>query len=308
MATKVNVGLRIPAVEPADPKALRAWVTHAEELGYHSIWAGDHVFYHMDVPQPLHLLTWVAAMTERVRLGTAVMLTAYQNPVLLAKAAATLDRLSGGRLTLGVSLGGTEAEYNSLGVPLNQRVGRLLENVSIMRRLWQAEGDVSFEGRYNKLESANIRPKPVQQPGVPIYFGAASEAMRRRAARLADGWCGSGAGDAAAFMAQASEMRGWVAAAGRDAASFGYAKLHNVSVHPDAAAARELARAHWQGYYGPRFNVDNTTHGTAADCAEKLAVFRSGDIGELTLALEPAGLGLDHLDRLWQATEGLRKG
>ena len=85
MADTVNIGLRIPSIHPSDVDALRSFVLEAEALGYHSIWVGDHVFYRVDVVDPLTMLTWVAAQTTRVRLGTAVMLTAYRNPVLLAK-------------------------------------------------------------------------------------------------------------------------------------------------------------------------------------------------------------------------------
>ena len=163
MAAKLNVGLRVPAVHPTNVEALRPFVQRAEALGFHSIWVGDHVFYHADVPQPLNLLTWIAALTTRVRLGTAVMLGAYLDPVTLARQAATLDCLSGGRLTLGISIGGTEAEYRSLGVPMNQRVGRLTESADLMRRLW-SEDDVSFEGRYFQVEHANLRPTPTPTP------------------------------------------------------------------------------------------------------------------------------------------------
>src|SRR5437899_2828311 len=100
----LNLGVRIPAVQGVEPAALKRFVMEADSLGFHSIWAGDHVFYRADILQPLQLLGWVAALTSRVRLGTAVMLAAYLNPVLLAKAAASLDYLSGGRLTLGLSI------------------------------------------------------------------------------------------------------------------------------------------------------------------------------------------------------------
>src|SRR5207248_9810439 len=130
--------------------AVRSFVVEAESLGFDSIWAGDHVFYRADVLQPLELLPWAAAVTTRVRLGTAVMLTSYLNPVLLAKAAASLDYLSGGRLTLGLSIGGSEAEYRSIGVPMQERVGRLVEGVKIMRRLWSEDG-VNFAGKYNQV-------------------------------------------------------------------------------------------------------------------------------------------------------------
>src|SRR5207247_7079036 len=136
------------------------------------------------------LLCWVAAPPSRVRLGTAVMLTAYLNPVLLAKAAASLDYLCGGRLTLGLSIGGTDAEYASIGVPMQERVGRLVEGVKVMRRLW-SEDDVSFPGKYQQVVGGTINPKPVQRPGVPLYFRATSDPMRARLAGIADAWIAS---------------------------------------------------------------------------------------------------------------------
>lgn len=302
---KLNFGLRIPAVYPTDVSRLRDFATDAERLGFHSIWAGDHVFYHVDVLQPLDLLTWVSAHTSRVRLGTAVMLGAYLNPVLLARSAATIDCLSGGRLTLGVSIGGAEAEYKSIGVPMNERVGRLVESVAIMRKLWQ-EDDVSFEGRYNQIEHATLNPKPVQKPGVPVYFGANTEAMRRRIARVADGWVGSAATSPEAFVAGVEEVNGFATARGRDPSSLGFAKLHSISVHPDRAKALENAERHWKTYYGPRFNVEsNVILGAPEQCIERLRVFTQANTAEVTLALEPTSLDLDELERLRRTVEAV---
>jgi probable F420-dependent oxidoreductase len=307
MPTKVNVGLRVPSVHPTNPEAIRRFVRTAEDLGFHSIWAGDHVFYHMDVAQPLQLLTWIAGQTSRVRLGTSVMLSSYLNPVLLAKAAATIDCLSGGRLTLGMSIGGTEAEYRSIGVPMEQRLGRFLENVRIMRLLWRAgDEDVTYEGRYHSLQAANIRPKPAQPGGVPIYFGANSEAMRRRAARLADGWCCSSGPTIDGFLSQASQILEVVGEAGRDTSRFGFVKQHNVSIDKDPDLARKRAEDHFHGYYGPRYNIASTTHGTFDAVAEQLAGFGASDLPEITLALEPATLDTDHLAQVWEATKSLR--
>src|SRR4051794_2153158 len=232
---------------------LRAFVVRAEELGVDSIWVGDHVYHHVDVLQPLHMLTWIAALTRRVRLGTAVMLTAYVNPVLLAKAIASVDYMSGGRLQLGISIGGTEAEYASIGVPINQRVGRLLENVAIMRALWAGD-DVSYEGRYNQVTGGNINPKPVQTPGVPLYFGANGDPMLRRAARVADGYVGSSASGIGTFNQNVAYFRTAAREFGRDVDSLYLGKLQGVSVHTAAARARELAATQWQSYYGPRFD------------------------------------------------------
>jgi probable F420-dependent oxidoreductase len=304
---KVNVGLRIPSVESTQPDEIRAYVQHAESLGFHSIWAGDHVFYHMDVAQPLTLLTWVAALTSRVRLGTSVMLSSYLNPVLIAKAAATLDTLSGGRLTLGISTGGTEAEYKSIGIPYEQRTGRLLEMTRIMRKLWSEEDGVNYQGRYYTIDNANIRPKPVQKPGVPIYFGANSEAMMKRVARLADGWCASSGPNIEQFLTGAGRIRDWATEAGRDPDSLGFVKQHNVSIDADPELAKRRAQEHFQRYYGPRFNIASATTGSLSQVTDELEWFTNTNARELTLALELPNLDLGHLELLARATEGLRK-
>ena len=299
---KLNFGLRIPAVHPTDVEAMREFVTQADALGFHSIWVGDHVFYHVDVLQPLHLLTWVAAQTAHVRLGTAVMLTAYQNPVLLAKAASTLDVLSNGRLTLGLSIGGSEAEYRSIGVPADQKVGRLLETVAIMRRLWTEDG-VEHEGRYSKVERGTMKPKPLQQL-IPVYFGANSDAMRLRIARVADGWVSSGATSIPAFLDGIRQVREAAAGRGRDPASLGFAKLHAVSVAEDEGAALRSAETQWKSYYGANYDVaPRTIYGPPEKCAEALSAFAAAESEEVTLVLEPSDLSLRQLELLHEAAD-----
>jgi probable F420-dependent oxidoreductase len=301
---EVRYGLRVPAVHPTDVEGLRAWVVRAEELGFDSIWAGDHVFYNTDVLQPLHLITWIAAQTSRVRLCQAVMLSAYLNPVLLAKAASTIDVLSAGRFMLGMSIGGSEAEYTSIGVPMNQRVGRLLESVDIMRKLWREDG-VEFVGRYNTIEKGTINPKPVQTGGVPVWLGAFGEKMLKRAVRVADGWVG-GAGAIDRYLELATAASGYCEAAGRDPDTLAIGKLQCVSVDENADVARERALKHWQTYYGPRWDIANTIHGTPAQCAEQLAVFRSVAWPSMTLVMEPSGLGLDQLEAVASITVGTK--
>jgi probable F420-dependent oxidoreductase len=303
MTATLRYGLRIPAVHPTNVPALRDFVVEAEKLGFDSIWVGDHVFYHVDVVQPLHLLTWVAAQTSRVRLGTGAMLSAYLNPVLLAKAAASIDYLSGGRLTLGMSIGGSEAEYRSIGVPMNQRVGRLLESVAIMRALWRGD-DVSYAGKYYEVEQGNIKPKPAQAGGVPIYFGAFGEPMFRRIARVADGWVG-GSGGIDRFLAGVESIRGFATEQGRDPDSLGFSKLQNVSLDADPARARQLAETHWQEYYGPSFNVEAATiFGTPEQCAEQLSAFEQASAPQVTVVMEPSSLDLRQLELLAGITVG----
>ncbi|WP_433555781.1 LLM class flavin-dependent oxidoreductase [Pseudonocardia xinjiangensis] len=304
MTATVNVGVRIPSADAPDPAELRAFVQRAEALGFESIWVGDHVFHHTDVLQPLDLLSWVAGQTHRVRLGTAVVLAAYLHPVHLAKSAATVDRLSGGRLVLGVALGGTPDEFASLGVPIQQRLGRLLENVTIARRLWREDG-VDHAGRYHHLTGASVRPKPLQDP-LPVYFGARSEAMLNRLALVADGWVASGHFTTAEFLAAIRTIRERAEASGRDPDRLGITKVQGVSVHRDGRVALDRARRHWQRYYGPAFDVERSViHGTPEQCAERLAAFTAADGRELTLILEPTSLDVEELDLLHEATREL---
>jgi len=300
---KLKFGLRIPAVEGMTTDDLRSFVLEAESLGFDSIWAGDHVFYRADVLQPLQLLSWVAALTSRVRLGTAVMLTAYLNPVLLAKAAASLDYLCGGRLTLGLSIGGTDAEYASIGVPMQERVGRLVEGVKVMRRLWSGD-DISFPGKYHKVVGGTINPKPVQRPGVPLYFGATSEPMLVRLAGIADGWIASAASSTDFFLGGVDKVKASATAKGRSPGSLGFAKLQSVSVHADRMEALALAERHWKRYYGPNFDVErNVIFGTPEEVAGTLAAFARASCPEVTLVLEPSDLSPGQLSLLLRAGE-----
>ncbi len=299
--TRVNYGLRVPAVHPVDTVALRAFVSRAEELGFTSIWAGDHVFYRSDVLQPLQMLTWIAAFTTRVRLSTAVMLSAYLNPVLLAREAASLDRLSDGRLALGMSLGGTAAEYTSIGVPMNQRLGRLLETVEIMRLLWREDG-VNYKGRYHEIVEGTINPKPVQANGVPIYLGGTGDAMLRRIPRVADGWIGAGA-PIDRFLTGVETVLGAADAIARDPSTLSFGKLQGISIAATQEQARAVGERHWKSYYGPNFDIDAATiYGTPDECRAQLAVFEGAACDEVTLALELPSLSLEDLETLATVT------
>ena len=305
MADKVNVGLRIPSVHPCDVGDIREFVQEAESLGFHSIWVGDHVFHRVDVLDPLSLLAWVAALTSRVRLGTSVMLTAYRNPVLLAKATASLDYLSNGRLTLGVSLGGSEAEYLSVGVPMKERAGRLRENVAVIRLLWSTE-DASYQGRYYQIEHARIKPQPVQKPSIPLWFGGHSEPSLRRTAELADGWVGSAsATNAEQFRAGVKQVQGFAQERGRDPSTLDFGKLILVSVDQDRGRALQLAQTHWKSYYGPNFDVERTlVYGEPEECAIGLQEYAKAETPEVTLILEPSTLDPGQLHLLHGVAKG----
>jgi probable F420-dependent oxidoreductase len=179
-----------------DVHSLVQLATRAEALGFASVWVHDHVFNaghvfrrigHRPYYEPLTLLSYVAARTERVGLGTSVLVLPYHNPIRLAKAAATLDVLSGGRLILGVGVGAVPPESEALGSPYAERGTITDEAIAVMKELWTKD-DPSFAGKYHRFSGMPFSPKPVQQPHIPILIGGNSRAAIRRAVRLGNGW------------------------------------------------------------------------------------------------------------------------
>ena len=206
-----------------DAQALVGLATRAEELGFDSVWVHDHVFNVGHVfdriggkpyYEPLTLLSFVAARTTRVRLGTSVLVLPYHNPIRLAKTAATLDVLSGGRLILCVGVGSIEKETHAMGSPFAERGAVSDEAIAVMRTLWSQE-DPSFDGKYSRFSGMKFSPKPVQRPSIPLVIGGVSRAAIRRAARLGDGWQPLGLSPEALAEGIAS-LRAEASACGRD--------------------------------------------------------------------------------------------
>ncbi|MFL5861268.1 MAG: LLM class F420-dependent oxidoreductase [Solirubrobacteraceae bacterium] len=181
----------------------------AERCGFATLWAGEHVVmvdepvsrypYSRDgqiaVPaaadwlDPLIALSFAAAATRRIRIATGVLLLPEHNPVLLAKQAASLDVLCGGRLTLGVGVGWSREEFAALGVPFARRGARADEYLEVMRLLWR-EDVASFDGRWASFDAVRVNPKPIRDRRIPIVIGGNSDAALRRAAAFGDGWYG----------------------------------------------------------------------------------------------------------------------
>ena len=168
----------------------------AEELGFDSVWASEHVFnvsyvYDRigDKPyyEPLTVLTYVAAMTSTIGLGTSVLVLPYHNPIRLAKVAATLDVLAGGRVMWGGGVGVIEEELEAMGSPFAERGAISDEMIAVMRELWTKD-DPSFLGKYHSFSGMKFTPKPVQKPHIPIIIGGTSKAAIRRAARSGTVW------------------------------------------------------------------------------------------------------------------------
>jgi probable F420-dependent oxidoreductase len=179
-----------------DVQSIIRLATRAEALGFDSVWASDHVFNVSYVYErigdrpyydPLTILSYIAAVTTRIGLGTSVLVLPYHHPMRLAKAAATLDVLSGGRVILGVGVGVIAEELNAMGSPYEERGARTDEAIAIMQALW-TQAMPSHQGPVYRFSDMAFAPKPLQKPHIPILIGGVSRTAIRRAARVGNGW------------------------------------------------------------------------------------------------------------------------
>ncbi|MSO75423.1 MAG: LLM class flavin-dependent oxidoreductase [Alphaproteobacteria bacterium] len=164
-------------------------VRRARAAGFKSLWAAHHyvVGPGMRMFQPTPLLARLAAEAEGMEAGPAILLLSMMNPVMVAEEAATLDWLTGGRYVLGVGIGYRQEEFAVTGVPIKERVGRFVESIELMRRLWR-EDRVSHKGRYFHLDDVGLSLRPVRPDGIPIWIGGSAEPAVRRAGEIGDGW------------------------------------------------------------------------------------------------------------------------
>jgi len=194
----MQLGVHLPHIgRKAGPEAIRRAAVQAEQLGLADVWASEHIIVPKDAPyppspafyDPLMTLTWAAAATSRVRLGTSVLVLPMRHPLPLAKELATLQCLSGGRLILGAGVGWLKEEYAALGVPFAERGRRMDEGIAMMRAVW-SQDPVSFRAKYIAAEISDMRMQPPPGAPIPIWIGGFSEAALARAIRLGDGWHG----------------------------------------------------------------------------------------------------------------------
>jgi probable F420-dependent oxidoreductase len=194
----MRVGIHLPQIgRKAGPEAIRRAAVQAEELGFADAWTSEHIIVPQGAPyppsalfyDPVLTLTWAAAYTTRIGLGTSVLILPMRHPLPLAKELATLQNLSEGRLILGAGVGWLEAEFAALGVPFRERGRRMDEGIAMMRAVW-TEDPVTFRSRWVPavIDYMRMLPKPIKP--IPIWIGGGSEAAFARALRL-DGWHGS---------------------------------------------------------------------------------------------------------------------
>lgn len=299
MTSRIPIGIAIPQTfrdAPATPRHIGEFLRRAEALGFHSAWVVEQILGAMASLEPVELLAYAAALTDRMRLGSAVLLTALRNPVHLAKSLATIDQLSGGRLIVGVGLGGTPRVYPAFGLRAERRVARFEEGLTLMKQLW-TQPRVTMNGEFFNLDNASMEPKPSQKPYPPLWFGGHHPNALKRAVAMGDGFIGAGSASTATFAEEARQLRTSLADARRDPAAFPIGKRVYIAVDADRErAARRLAE--WFGaFYGkPDLAAQVCVWGDAAHCAEGLREIVAA--GAQFLMLNPVFDELDQLERL----------
>ena len=230
----MQIGLVYPQTEyPADPAAIRDYAQAAEALGYSHVLAYDHILganpdrpggwsgpytYQTPFIEPFLLFSYLAAATTRLGFISGVIILPQRETTLVAKQAATLDVLCGGRLRLGVGTGWNEVEYVATGYDFHSRGRRQEEQMEVLRLLWTQEL-VTYKGRWHDIPDAGLNPLPVQRP-IPIWFGGHADAVLRRIARLGDGWL-PGFRTAAAAAGHLETLDRYLAENGRSRAEIG---------------------------------------------------------------------------------------
>ena len=238
----MEIGVIFPQTEiEPDVAAIRDYAQAAEELGFAHIFIADHVLgadtqFHTHpslanysqqsvVHESMTMMGYLAAMTEKVNLVTGILILPQRQTVLVAKQAAEIDVLSGGRLRMGMGVGWNEVEFEALGQDFHNRGRRSVEQIEVLRALWTQEV-VDFHGRWHNITHAGLNPMPVQRP-IPIWLGGGgtgdsdlNEVVLRRIGRIADGWCPNFSPDEAG-RAVMDKVRGYAQQAGRDPAALG---------------------------------------------------------------------------------------
>jgi probable F420-dependent oxidoreductase len=283
-----------------DAASLLTLAERAEALGYDSVWVGDSVLARPR-HDPLTLLAAVAARVPRVMLGTAVLLPALRNPVLLAHQVATLDQVSEGRFILGVGIArdvpNIRAEFAACGVPFEKRVGRMMEGLRLCRALWRGEA-VDWDGRW-PVQDGVLAPQPHRAGGPPIWIGGNTAASLERVGKWFDGWFPN-APAAATFASQLGDIQATARAAGRDPAQLSAAMYLTLSVDDDAARAAARMDAFLQGYYGAPAQVLRQRQAVYSGPAEGAMRWIDGyaEAGATDLILRFAGDHERHLEML----------
>lgn len=287
--TKFGIAARNFTAYPELPDAegLLRYAVRAEELGYESLWVWDHILLgvdpHFPILESLTLLTAVAARTERIKLGTGVLVLPLRNPVVLAKTLATLDLISKGRLVLGVASGWYAREFDAVGVPFKQRGKIMDQNLEVLTRLW-TEDSVRAEYPPHNLRSAVQFPKPAQKPRPTILVGGYVDAVLRRAATKGDGWL-TYFYTPESFTKSWNKVLGFAREAGKDPASLQSTNQLPIMVGASRASVEgpmnEWLHKEWDYAAWSESTAESAIMGTVDDCVEQLRAHVKTGVGRI---------------------------
>jgi probable F420-dependent oxidoreductase len=291
----VRFAVSIPQLVPGgfDRSWFVEYLNEAERSGFESGWVQEHVLGTTPVLAPLETLSFAAAVTSTLRLGCAVFVSSVHSPVHLAKAVASLDQLSRGRVEVGLGVG--EGGAAAFGVGAGERGQRFSEGLELMKACWTQER-IEHRGRFWQVENASMEPKPFQKPHPPVWIGARKPQALRRAALLADGFFGAGMASTVQFREQVALLREALAAAGRDADPFPVAKRVYIAVDNDTPRAVRALEDGLESLYGSRMPAEVGIAGPPEVCAELLADVI--DAGASLIQLNPLYDELEQMRRL----------
>ena len=279
-----NIGLAW--VNPAPltkPENVVNFAKKCEAMGCHSMWTIDRIVY--DNLEPLTVLAAAAGATQKIRLGTSVLLANLRHPSHVAKIISTLDFISNGRLTVGLGFGSRENDYKAVEIPFEHRGSRAVEQIQLMKRLWTEE-NVTHKGRFYNVENLTVGPKPIQKPHPPIWTGGSAEVALKRAGTWANGFiCGSSA--IPDFPATWEKISGYAKAAGRDPNKINKAGLTFMAIDDDQNKAVKTVEDYVMRYYGRlRVDVANTSLvGAPSAIIDRIGAFLSKGLDTLIIGL-----------------------
>ena len=269
----MRFSIAIPQLDSGsfDAAGLRTYLARAEELGFEGGWVLEQVVGAAPLLAPLELLAYCAACTERLRLGVAVLVSSLHEPLQLASAITAVDRLSHGRLDVGVAPGGGARQFAAFGVDKDTFISYFTEGLQLMKAAWSDEPKVTFHGRFRDVDDLPIQPKPVQRPHPPIWFGGFAPKALARAVRHGDSFLGAGSSTTEAFAGAVKVVRRELAEQHKDPTHFTIGKRVYLMIDDDAARARERVLAGLRRIYGKMPGIDAVpVSGTPEDVARGL--------------------------------------
>lgn len=294
---RVPLGMSLPHRSPdgIDMAAVRTVAQRAEALGFRDLWVTENTLDLVTSFDPVVVLTYAAAVTDRIGLGASVLVLPVHDPRMVAHQWASLDVVSNGRAVMGVGLG-REQHCKEFQVPPEARVARFREAVELIRALW-SQPIVTHRGRFFQVEDVSLGIRPVQKPQLPIWMGVGHPDAIRRAAVLADGWMGAGGSTTEDFRRAVPLLRDALEKAGRDPASFPVSKRIFMAVDERPGVARaELHRWYAEVYHNPEGTDASGVHGTAQQVRERLEEIVT--MGANHLLLNPVSRHVEQLEAL----------